>query len=549
VTKALITLVLACILVPPLAQARDQRPAMQVVIDESDGMSVPVNGRTLFRRAIDAARKANESRPAPARGDLSWRVVGGGRPGDDAACETTRSIAPAGISAGVILQSVARETPRGPRPLVAAMEASQADLPHDRQRATVFITSGGDNCGRNVCFAASDLRKSDGLGLVRVILVGTDPKAEGQLACLGSLVKVTDPEKLTGAIVEAIEALDHPAEVTVTANEAGREASGRVEFYTHEDDKPFATGKTGEPIALLAGTYHVHVMRTGGRGEDLKDGWRRNVEIVADAHLTVRVPMGQEQAEITASVKLNGAPAPGGTRIAIFHVGETEGAMAEGFPDETIHVPAGKYDVRALIPGGPIDTIQVWKPEVKVLPGQKVAVDLVAIQKRGELSVEVVAGKEKVTDVSVMLLPPGSRDQSDMTFAPGEAITVPVGKYTLLARLQTPGGNINAYKDGVVVAADQLTAARVDTGPIGHLTIEVTGRKPEDGLVISLMRADDDNVLGLVEPFSQFDLPVGAYDLRVEDHSKGLPQIYWQHGVKVPGGEKTVALVKPKSGR
>jgi hypothetical protein len=244
-------------------------------------------------------------------------------------------------------------------------------------------------------------------------------------------------------------------------------------------------------------------------------------------------------------VKFNGAPAPLGTRVAILHVGDTENPVVSGAAGETLQVPAGKYDVRATIPGGPLDGIQVWKPEVRLQAGQSVDVDLVAMQKRGTLQVDLFSAGQPLAGSEVMLVPAGSTGDTDALFAPGRPITLPAGTYKVVGRLDTPAGRVQVEKTDIVVAPDAPASVQIDMPPLGRLAVEVAGRRPEDGIAVSVMRSGEDTPAGAIEGFSENVVPVGTYDLKAEDPHYQAHPTYWLRNVKVTAGKKTSVVIKP----
>ena len=543
-------LCLVACLVGSLVQAKtpvaDFQASVEIILDESETMTTVDAGRTWFQRMAEASLKSVEGRPAAStNGDLTWRVMGGGDPKDDNACDATRQIAGAGITPAPVLAVMSKDAPRGPRPLSAALEAAAVDLPRDRrQRGLVIVTSGGDTCGRDPCTVAADLRSTVGLGSIRVFLLGDDAAAADRLACLGSVTRIPALAELKARLADAVDAIDHPAEVSVSVTEDGQNIPARVELFAGDDPSPALAGRAGDSFQVLAGPYQIHVLRPLEPDEaptTPHEGWRRGVEIVAGSQLAIRVPIGVEASRIVAQVQINGVPAPLGTRVSIFRVGETSEPIGIGIPGQPIRIGAGRYDVRAEIPGGPLDGIQVWKPEVRVNAGQTVTVSLVAIQKRGTLLVNVFAGPEPLNEAQVMLLPPGSRAESQALFSPGIEIPVAAGTYTVVARLDTPGGRLETAKDNVVVAPDRPTNLRLDIGAPGRLTVQIAGRKAEDGVPVGLVRPGGTEPIGLIESFAEYVVPPGKYDLRVEEGAR----VYWQRNVKVPAGEKTVLTITP----
>ncbi len=524
--------------------------SLEVIVDQSETMSSTADNRSLFQRVVEAARNAVDAQAkAPGTSAVNWRTTGGGAPPEDAACEATKLVAPAGISASPVLAALARERARGPRPLSGALEASVADFPKEgSQHGLLIVTSGADTCGRDVCLTASDLRSSQPFGNVRVLLVGTDSGAAARLSCLGTVTPIRDVGEVEKKIREAMDALDHPARVSVTALDGGHDVRADVELYAGQDTQPVVTGRTGQPLSVLAGSYQVHVVRPHGQDDSEagrpREGWRRNLEVVPDAELVIRVPVGKEEAHLVANVQFNGAPAPLGTRVAVLHSGDTEDPVITGSPGETLTLPGGHYDVRASIPGGPLDAIEVWKPDVIVRAGDNVTVTLAGAQRRGTLQVDLFSNGQPTTNGEVILVQAGAHEESNAVFTPGRALTLPMGTYKVIGRLDTIMGKVTVAQDNVVVAPDAPASVHLDLPPLAQISVEVADYTPADGIVVGIARAGEDTPAGQVEAFSEATVPIGTYDLRIEVHSSGTPVTFWHRGVKVRAGDHRVVKVK-----
>jgi hypothetical protein len=559
-TRSALAIAAALCLVANSAGAKSSavgyRAAVQIVVDTSSSMSALMGDAPAFQKALMAALKAVEAQGAlPAQVEVSWRTFGGALPSDEARCEATELLASAIVTPGPVIRvALPHLKARGPRPLATGLEAAVGDLPREGVlRSIILITGGVDSCERDVCQMANELRDSVGLGQVHVILVNGDAAAASSLACVGKVSVAKTPEAISQQVTESLEALLQPAQITVAASDHGQDVQARVEVFAGNDHLPVLRARTGDPLQLAAGVYQLHVAKITSEDEDAPrtadpnaEGFRQNVELTPGAQLAIRVPLGGQRARLVATVMLNGQPAPQGTRIAIYHAGETDEAVAGGAPGEPIIVPPGRYDVRALIPGGPSGNIDVWKPEVTILPGSSQSITLAAAQKRGTLRVTVLSGGEQADDATVALVPAGESSDGQPLFQANVTHAAPVGTFTLVAQIETPLGALRISRPGVKVSANQLTALTVDVGPSARLTVEIPGRGPESSIIVGVVRAGQVEPAGNIDAFTTQRLPPGRYDLRIENPNDGAPRVYWYRHVELkPGDSRTVLAPEP----
>lgn len=250
-------------------------------------------------------------------------------------------------------------------------------------------------------------------------------------------------------------------------------------------------------------------------------------------------------ATITTTVQLNGVAAPRGTQVGIYRSGTTHDPVAAGEPGEPLQVPPGKYDVRATIPGGPVVGVEVWHPDVEVGAGQEQTISLAAVQKRGSLRVSVFMGRDELKGAIILLLPAGYWDENGIVVTEGEPLPLTVGKYRLLARVDTPVERLEAAKDSVVVNADRETSVRMEIPLGGYLTVEVDGRKEDDNLLVGFAPPGGDEVIAQINAFAQCLLPAGTYDLLIEDPNALPPRQRWRRGVRVTAGQRSIVTVQP----
>lgn len=511
---------------------------VQVVLDASRGMATQVDGETRFARSLAVVRSTLEKASPPAGVELSLRIAGAPERGSDA-CSATRTVVPGGITPGPVLDTL-QLRPGGARPLAAAIEGAAGEIMRTSARGLVVVTSGGDECRRDLCEEVRELRRTQGLGQVEVVLVGGSSTKE--LACLGRVRTATTKAQIAAALEAALDALFNPVEVTVQAVEAKKAVPADVELYAPGDSEPTARGQSGAPLAVPGGRYNVKVLVA----DDGREGWRRDVELAAGSKLTVKVAVSAEPGQLTVKVRLNGKPAPQGTRLFVHRPGETSDELASGWPDEPLRIVPGLYDVRAQIPGGAFGFIDVWRPDVKVEPGGKLAFALDAVQKQGTLLARVKSSGVLVEEAGITLMPNKARDGAGAELQPGQPTTVPAGTWTLAARAETLLGFVESFKDDVVVAPGEKRELDLDVGQTGSITVEVIGLSEDENISVGIVKPGQMDPAAWTTAFAPLRLPAGKYHLVLE-WGRPLPRVWWHRDVVVPaGGHRVVLVPKPK---
>lgn len=537
--SALVTLLGLLLLSAPARASEDDgfRSSLQIVVDASTSMAAKSGDASLLTHALEAVRGAVEARGArPPGRDVAVRLAGGSAQRDkEDACLESSLLVPIGVSVGPVLSVQAPSLPaRGPRALTHAVEIGASDFPRGSQRSLLVITTGADGCGRDVCELARELRVTPGLGQVRVVLLGQDKAAVRRLDCLGRVTVLDSPAGLAREVTRSLDAAFDPALVTFTAMRGDESVPARVELYPAGEPAPVVRAKTGEQVPLAAGRWDVRVVLE--EGGQVRDGWRRDIELSAGSQLNLRVPMQTAMAELRVRVRLNGEDVPPSSRVIVHPVGDPTREIASGFPNEVLRLPPGRYDVRAEIVGSAVGSVEVWRPSVEVKEGETTRLTLDAAQRVGHLRVNVKSGRETLDDAEVLLLPNGSREDGTTVLIAGRASLVPEGTYTVLARLETPGGFMEAFEDDVQVRRNEPQDLTVDIGPTGVLVVEVAGHGEASGISVALMIPGELESVGEIEAFGQYRLPVGRYDLRVQLPGL-LPRMWWLRGIEVTANE------------
>jgi hypothetical protein len=537
-----------------VVKGEDYRASAQILVDMSAAMKAPLFGGPAYETVLSTSLKVVESKgKLPTGVQFSWRSFGGGAPNEEASCDATQLLSPGGVTPGPPVKAAIKNLrAHGERPLASGLEATIADLPRDgnRQRAIVVVTSGGDTCGRDVCVAANDLRQTYGLGSVRVIFVGSDLTVAKKLGCLGKVTVAGDAAALERQLNDAVEAVIDPAQVTVSALEGNQSIQARVELYAASDKVASIKTETGAAFQTIGGVYQVRVLRgmrdEAPRSNDVKsEGLRQNVELQSGAQLAIKVPLGGQRARLTANVLLNGQPAPTGTRVAIFHTGDTDTPVIGGAPGEPISLPPGRYDVRAEIPASGMGFIEVWKPDVTVGSGADLKITLAAAQKLGRVKFTVTSAGVPVTGAVVALIHPNSRGDGEPLFDPSQEISFAPGTYKAVAQLATALGELRAMKSGVKVVSGELTEVTIELAATSSLQVNVVGRKAGDALNVVIYRSGEVESAGTLNAFEPQRLPSGTYDLRVDEMMFNPPRTRWYKRITLVPGETKLVNVTP----
>lgn len=266
--------------------------------------------------------------------------------------------------------------------------------------------------------------------------------------------------------------------------------------------------------------------------------------LLASATTARAAPESTDGGAILVHVTLNGDPAPPGTRLWVHQPGDRDDPIGWGWPDESLELPAGTYDVLAELPVNVLDPVRVWRERVEVKVGETVRFELNAVQKLGSIRATVVSGEERIDGAAVLLLPSGTRGFTPHSFPDGEVRTLPPGRYTVRANLESSAGPITGYADGVEITADELTEVTVNLGPTGLLQVDVKDGSYGDGVMAGLVPEGHVHPVGWLLTFSPDRVKAGTYDLMLKKAGV-VPQVWWHRGVEVRAGETTTVVVSP----
>jgi Ca-activated chloride channel family protein len=209
--KALLTLlaVAGMLLAAPFCAAVER---VEIVLDASAGMWNHLEGGqphfVAVREALQdyvAAAAQRQGRP-----EVALRIVGGGSSliGDDW-CSDTRLV----LAFGVVDSTSCREgladlVPSGGLPLVYGLDQAVSDLGDAPDRRIVIITSGTDQCHRDVIAAIKDILASRPPIEIRIIGLGLDRDLANAATLLAPTRNLFDPAALPDALKWALQPAD-----------------------------------------------------------------------------------------------------------------------------------------------------------------------------------------------------------------------------------------------------------------------------------------------------------------------------------------------------
>lgn len=270
------------------------RPAVMLVLDESNSMWGQIEGRAKIEIARESVRSLLQSWNTSA--DLGLVAYGHNRTSDCTDIETLRSVAP--LDAGSFSTLVDNLTPRGKTPLTEAVRRAADELATtDRPASVILFSDGIETCGGDPCALAGELAKMGVNFSVHVIgfSVAADEK---QLACLaeqtgGLYLTADNAPQLQQALQTVANRAATPAATDLITLEA-LDQTGKpittgviwtVTSLASEDTVPLTAGVSRPALPLAPGQYlaEATVGTTTGRTP---------FEAVAKQAQTVQVRLG-----------------------------------------------------------------------------------------------------------------------------------------------------------------------------------------------------------------------------------------------------------------
>lgn len=250
------------------------------------------------------------------------------------------------------------------------------------------------------------------------------------------------------------------------------------------------------------------------------------------------------QATLQADVRLNGRPAPGGTRLFVHWPGRVDDEVASGWPGEPFEVPAGRWEVRAIIPAGAMGTIEVSR-FILATADEPLRITLDAVRKFGFLRVSVKSGEVVIDDAAVTLYSGPVRAENGVQLVAGMAEPTPVGRYTVEVEWHSQGGTVHKRVRDVEVRFEETNAVDVDIGPTGLLSVDLQDAAQDSNAVIALVRGKGVEPIGTLGRFEPFRVPAGTYSVRVVQ-TWPRPGLWWRRNVEVKADEEKMVIINTR---
>jgi Ca-activated chloride channel family protein len=163
---------------------------------------------------FDAARAAivADLDLLPSDGRVALRFFGSQSPAVRTDCRDSDlavPFRPAASNKALIIQALAAAAPQGITPMAYALQEAMSDFPPGAVDPTIIVISdGGENCGGDVCAAATALAR-DGV-VVNAVAIQADDKGQQQLQCIsratgGEYFPVPTTTVLADAIEQALD--------------------------------------------------------------------------------------------------------------------------------------------------------------------------------------------------------------------------------------------------------------------------------------------------------------------------------------------------------
>lgn len=246
-------------------------------------------------------------------------------------------------------------------------------------------------------------------------------------------------------------------------------------------------------------------------------------------------------ATLQVEVRLNARPAPGGTRLFVHRPGRVDDEVATGWPGEPFNVPAGRWEVRAVIPAGAMGTIEVSR-FILTTADKPLRITLDAVRKFGFLLVSVKSGDVVIEDAAATLHAGKPRTGNGVPLVVGMAEPTPVGRYTVGVEWDSQGGTIQKWLPDVEVAFEETNTLVVDIGPTGMLSVDLQNAPDDSNAEIALVRAKRIEPVGTLAPFVPFRVPAGVYSIRVVQ-TWPRPALWWKRNVEIKPDEEKMVII------
>ena len=278
-----------------------------------------------------------------------------------------------------------------------------------------------------------------------------------------------------------------------------------------------ASGRTGAPIELLAGTYDVVIDTTPFT-------WRRGVTIVRGE--TTGLTTGGYGRLLVSGLDAAGQPVD--EWVFVYTPEDREKPVVVGDTNAALEVPEGVYIVRAnLKPGVTFDDVVIRAGETTE----------VALPAWGRLLLSGATGSGEPVRESIWVYAPGDRNDVIASGDTNEAMPLPPGTYDIYVDRDPD----KVYENVSIGAGATVEIALPSYGALLVRGVDAQG-KPLFAKGIYLYPAGGGDIVSSGMVNERLDVPAGTYDVDVD-----LEPDIWHRGVEIAPGA-TVEIELPQWG-
>jgi Ca-activated chloride channel family protein len=524
--------------------AADKAPTVMFLIDGSGSMWGKLG--TDKRAKFDLAREAVRDSAARIRPDVSVGLASFGHRRRGYCADVEVIVPPQPNNAQQIIAPLEKLNATGKGPLVFGLREAAAAIGAATPASIVLIADDVDNCGQDVCAAASEIAQaSPGLS-VHAVGMGLDQAKLQQLSCVPRLTGGTlyDAQDAAG-LSTALERIFKLAHLDAEAPAAPAEAAPAAESKPSADAAPglYLSAGLGPESATLESPVRWRVTKAGPEGELVKEaraatlvenvppgtyevdarlglaGAHETVEVKADEPTPLRINLNAGVLKLLARPAKGAQPLEAPT-FTVTAVGDEQASAAplwigrEAQPE--IVLPAGEYRVTAET--GLARQEQV----VTVAPATGTTFDAMLATGRLELAAtrgNVGGQGEPISDGVTYIIyeddpdAPQGRREVTRSAAPAPTFTLPARTYYVTAR----SAGAEAREQIAIGAGDVVKRTLPLT--LAHLSLSAAlggTPAPEDlPVALSVVRLDGEpqEVARTATKELQLDLSPGRYRL------------------------------------
>ena len=258
-------------------------------------------------------------------------------------------------------------------------------------------------------------------------------------------------------------------------------------------------------------------------------------------------------ASIECNATIAGVPLqPEDARVYVHPAFQPEQLVAEGKLDETLEVPAGRYDVRVLYTRSQ-DQQSLWIEDIPLEQGQRTVREVQF--ESGEIRVDAMVGAAAAAagQVVVYVLHPQDHDDIITTMGPGEPVVLASGIYDLRVVLLAESEEKDVVWLREVPVKVGLQTRREVVFRRGFLKVRVTNAGqdlPAEAVSIKVYRAGDrqEEVVDSSDAGPSLSLPIGRYDARVTFSGSSDKPSRWLRSLQIRENETLQQVVDFSSG-